>query len=100
MTNLFLYFTTQRLQCRERGAGEMEQNLHTGNGQTSKASGTLQSRLSLLAGVLNSLSIIVLPVIMWYFLFGGPNLHLHMVAYYEAQATYYNDRAIICATGD
>ena len=98
MTNLFLYFTTQRPPCRERGEEEMEQSLLTENGQTSKGSGTLLNTMSLLHGVLNSIALIILPILLAYFLFGGEeSLYSHVLAYYEAQTIYYNDLALVCA---
>jgi len=100
MTNLFLYSITRRLPCQERGREEMEQNSHMANGPRSKALDISPSMTSRFRGVLDSLSLLALPVIMCYFLFGGPSLHLHMIAYFESMATYYTDRAIICGSWD
>jgi len=75
----------------------MEQSSVTGSGQTSKGSGTLLSLMSLLVGVSNSIAIILLPVLVGYFLFGGEeSLYTHMLAYYEAQTVYYDDLALVC----
>jgi len=55
--------------------------------------------MSLLVGVSNSISLILLPVLVGYFLFGGEeSLYTHILAYYEAQTIYYDDLALVCAT--
>jgi len=53
--------------------------------------------MSLLVGVSNSIAIILLPVLVGYFLFGGEeSLYTHMLAYYEAQTVYYDNLALVC----
>ena len=77
----------------------MEQSSVTESGQTSRGSGTSLSLMSLLVGVSNSISMILLPVLVGYFLFGGEeSLYTHILAYYEAQTIYYDDLALVCAT--